>query len=374
MSASTVDWQQLAACCLVLTDEQGRFIQANEHFLHALGLSSNDILERRLSDLLTVGGRIFHQTHWLPLMQMQGGVSEIKLDFVRHDGQRVPMVVNARAVTLPDGRVGHSIAAFLATDRSRFEQALVAARREAQELLRERTALQEEASERSLFAEQLIGIVSHDMRNPLSAIRMGVDMLAMGSHDAAQNRIAERINKSVDRALLLVEDLLDFTLTKTGRSLEVVLADIDLHQVAATGLEELQLAFPKLQLRHESSGDGRVKGSSERLVRVVGNLVANAARYGDNQKPVTVRTLVSDTEAYLDVHNFGPPIDPLLLPIMFQAMTRGVSANAGGVGLGLYIVSQIAIAHGGHASVSSSEANGTRIGIQFPICPGSAVD
>lgn len=133
-------------------------------------------------------------------------------------------------------------------------------RREAQELLRERTALQEAASERSLFAEQLIGIVSHDMRNPLSAIRMGVDMLAMGSQDAAQSRIAERINKSVDRALLLVEDLLDFTLTKTGRSLEVDLSEIDLHEVVGAGLEELQLAFPKLQLRHESLGGGALRG------------------------------------------------------------------------------------------------------------------
>lgn len=370
MSALVDDLFDAAACGLLITDKDGVVLKSNAAFCHALGRESTAVDGRvSFQSLLTVGGRMFHQTHWSPLMQLQGAVAEVKLDFLHQDGRKVPMVVNARVITLADGRPAHSIAAFVATDRDRYEQALLSARAEATALLHERTVLQQGASERSQFAEQLIGIVSHDLRNPLTAIRMGTELLVAVGADARQLRISERINQSVDRALSLVEDLLDFTLTKTGRPLDLTLVGMDLQQVVATGVEELRWAFPAVSLAHVHAGDGSVEGDPERLVRVLGNLVANAARYGDSTRPITVFTSINEGTASLRVHNFGTPIDPLLLPRLFEPMTRGTTAHGAGVGLGLYIVSQIARAHGGQPRVSSSAGEGTHIGIDFPVHP-----
>jgi sigma-B regulation protein RsbU (phosphoserine phosphatase) len=245
VTADSDPWYELAACGLLLTDEDGGILQANALFCHALGY--NDLPQQGVAtfqSLLTGSGKIVYQTHMQPLMQQQGAVAEIKFDFLHRDGPTVVMVVNARKVTLADGGVAHSIAAFVAADRERHEQALLKARTEAEQLLRERTDLQREASERGLFAEQLIGIVSHDLRNPLTAIRIGTEMLVMNESDPAQLRLSRRINLAVDRALSLVEDMLDFTLTKTGRSLDIERNPIDLHQVIAIGIDELRLSFP----------------------------------------------------------------------------------------------------------------------------------
>jgi len=373
VTAPSDAWFEQAACGLLLTDEHGAILQANTLFCRALGRETlPDEGAATFQDLLGIGGRIFHQTHWQPLMQLQGTVSEIKFDLLHRDGHRVAMVVNARVVVLADGRRGHSIAAFVAADRDRYEQALLKARSEAEQLLRERTALQQEASERGLFAEQLIGIVSHDLRNPLTAIRIGTEMLVTDQDDPGQLRLSGRINQAVDRALSLVEDMLDFTLTKTGRSLDIDRVPIDLHQVIDVGIDELRLSFPAIELVHHPAGDGAVEADGNRLLRVLGNLVANAARYGDAAQPITVYTSVIGDTTSLEVHNAGRPIDPALLPQLFQAMSRGASVHGGGVGLGLYIVSQIALAHGGHPTVSSSEAQGTRMGIAFPVRPAPA--
>jgi sigma-B regulation protein RsbU (phosphoserine phosphatase) len=373
VTADSDPWYELAACGLLLTDEDGGILQANALFCHALGY--NDLPQQGVAtfqSLLTGSGKIVYQTHMQPLVQQQGAVAEIKFDFLHRDGPTVVMVVNARKVTLADGGVAHSIAAFVAADRERHEQALLKARTEAEQLLRERTDLQREASERGLFAEQLIGIVSHDLRNPLTAIRIGTEMLVMNESDPAQLRLSRRINLAVDRALSLVEDMLDFTLTKTGRSLDIERNPIDLHQVIAIGIDELRLSFPAIVLEHRQQGDGAVQADAGRLVRVLGNLVANAARYGDARRPITVSTSVSGDAALLEVHNFGTPIEPALLPHLFQAMSRGAGVHGGGVGLGLYIVSQVAQAHGGRPTASSSEAHGTRMGIEFPVRPASA--
>lgn len=364
------DWCDLAPCGLMLTDSSGTILRANAQFCQSLGYRAlPQPGAPTFQSLLSMGGRMFHQTHWQPLLEMQSAVMEVKFDFLHVEGHRVPMVINARVLTLESGQVVHSIAAFAATDRDRYEQALLKAKSEAESLLRERTDLEQQASERSLFAEQLIGIVSHDMRNPLTAIRMGTEMLVMKDSDPGQLKIAERINQSVDRALALIEDMLDFTLTKTGRSLDVERVAIDLHDVADAAIEELRWSFPRITLTHVSEGDGLVWGDSSRLTRVIGNLVANAYRYGDSSHPVTVTTRVHGGRVRLDVHNMGPPIAPSLIPLLFKAMSRGSSSHGGGVGLGLYIVSQIAAAHDGTPYITSTAEDGTRIGIEFPLKP-----
>lgn len=364
-----------AACGLLLTDADGTILRVNRTLCSWLGYEAQALEgAKRFQDLLTVGAKIFHQTHWHPLMQLQGSVAEVKLDFRHGTGQKVPMLVNARTLVLPDARVCHSISASVASDRDRYERELVKARSDAEELLHERTRLQEEASERGLFAEQLIGIVSHDLRNPLTAIRIGTEMLVMDDEDPKRLKMSDRIQRSVDRALLLIEDLLDFTLAKTGRELPTQRSPINFHNVIATGVDELRLAFPEAKINHQITGPAAIEADGERLIRVLGNLVANAARYGDNRAPIKVESAVVGNMARLEVKNSGAPIPSDLIPHLFQAMTRGSLHHGGGVGLGLYIVNQIALSHGGKPFVASDSELGTRLGIEFPIHAATALD
>ncbi len=359
-----------AACGLLLTELDGTIVHANVTFCQWLDYADVGLVGKRFQDLLSVGARMFHQTHWQPLMRLQGSVSEVKMDFKHRDGRKVPMIVNARAHNMEAGQCYYALAAFVVTDRDRYERELLRARAEAVELLRQRTVLEEEARDRGLFAEQMIGIVSHDLRNPLTAIRMGAEMLRLDETDPRRLRLADRINLSVDRALDLISDLLDFTLTRTGRSLPISRKRIRLQEVIAGGIDELRLAFPHLAIIHKHQGAAIVDADRHRLLQVLGNLVANAERYGDRSQPVTVTSAVTGGKACLYVHNHGTAISPAAMPTLFRAMTRGAQDTGGGVGLGLYIVSEIAKEHGGQAFSNSSAQEGTKVGVEFPAKAG----
>ena len=123
-----------AACGLLVTAADGTIVVVNDTFCRWIGLARDELVGRRkLQELLTVGARIFHQTHWAPLLQMQGSVAEVKLDLVHAGGEIKPMILNAVSRTT-DGVVRHEIAAFGAEDRHRYERELLHARRRAEEL------------------------------------------------------------------------------------------------------------------------------------------------------------------------------------------------------------------------------------------------
>src|SRR5690606_18709833 len=110
-------------------------LRANATIRDWLGLPEAELLGRRFSSLLTMGSRLFHQTHWSPLLQMQGSVAEVQLELVHRDGRVLPVLVNAAKRSLRDPRSDVEIAIFVAADRRKYERELLAARRRAEEAL-----------------------------------------------------------------------------------------------------------------------------------------------------------------------------------------------------------------------------------------------
>jgi sigma-B regulation protein RsbU (phosphoserine phosphatase) len=360
-------WLDGAPCGLMQTAADGTFLKANRTFCGWIGLPSSALIgRRRFQDLLTMGARIFHQTHWAPLLQMQGSISEVKLDVVHQDGTTIPMVLNA--VRREDrGAVVHDLAAYVARDRDKYERELVLSRKRLESLVAEATRLEAESKDRAVFAEQMIGIVSHDLRNPLSAIVTAGALLAGQGASASQQRIIERVSRSADRALRLIGDLLDFTQARVGTGLSVSIASVDLHQAVADAVEELIHVYPERVLRHVRAGEGRCSADVHRLHQLIGNLVSNAMTYGDRAHPVTVTSSIEAGSCSIAVHNHGTPIPPEAHATIFEAMTRGATTSATrSVGLGLFIVREIARAHGGIATLDSSAANGTTFRASFP--------
>jgi len=359
-----------AACGLLWTKQDGTILAVNPTFCQWLDFEPVDLVGRKFQELLTMGGQLFHQTHWFPLLEIQGSVTEVKLDLYSQQRQKVAMIVNARAVHTTNAEVVYSIATFVSEDRDRYERELLSTRRVALARLEEISLLRQAAIARSKFSERLVGIVSHDLRNPLCAIRTGTDILTLGEIDSGRLRTAERINESVDRALELIENLLDFTLTESGRPIPMKIKPVDLHELVCSATEELRWTFPSATIQHNAQGHDAVLADAAQLARLLGNLVANANRYGDRSRPIEIRSELRDGLAVLQVINQGPVIPPTLIATMFQPMERGSSDQGGGVGLGLYIVDQISRAHGGQTTIKSSSSDGTCVTVTFPAHPG----
>lgn len=369
-----------APCGLIVTTEEGKILRSNRVFCEWMGLTQGELQGRRFQSLLTMGGRIFHQTHWQPLMRMQGSVAEVKLDLHHRDGHTVTMLLNGVRRDHANGAF-YELALFGTTDRDRYERELLSARKHAEQLLKEKTVAEsalrqakvdlniayEKSQRRALFAEQMVAIASHDLKNPLTAIRMATDMLVRGERTAREARLLEHIGKSSDRAQRMIADLLDLALVRVGNGIGITRSCVDLHKVIGQGLTELRLAFPETTLQHQASGDGDVALDADRIHQLVGNLVANSVAYGDPHQPITVSTHLTNTLATVSVHNWGAVIPDTEICSLFEPMTRHSDRDddVRSVGLGLFIVREIAKAHGGDVTVSSTPDRGTLFTASF---------
>ena len=354
----TADAFELAACGLIQTDDDGLFRRVNHVFAAWVGSSPEELVgKRRFQDLLSVGNRIFHHTHWLPLLAMQGSISEVKLEVIHRDGARVPMVINALRHDV-DGVIVHDIAAFVARDRDRYEQELVRTKQRLE-------TLAAESRDRAAFAEQLIGIVSHDLRNPLSTISMAAKLI--GSAPETSAKYLATIERSVDRATHLLSDLLDFTAARVGAGISITVAPIDLHATVTEAVESLRIGNPKRTLTHIIEGDGMCTLDPQRIGQALGNLVSNAVAYGDPHVPIRITSRVGDKTCAVEVANGGAPIPEATMKMIFEPMKRGTTQGHAtrSVGLGLFIVQRIAKAHGGTATVTSN-SDATTFTIEMP--------
>ncbi|TWO72768.1 HAMP domain-containing histidine kinase [Caenimonas sedimenti] len=363
-----------APCGLLLAGARGEILDVNSTLCRWLKCRKEDLVGvARFQDLLTMGGRIFYQTHLAPLVRMQGSVAEVKLE-LRCQPAPIPVMVNLAERAWQGERLMH-VAVFVAEDRHKYERELLLQRRRAEDLATQHAQDQTDlavaraqAEDRALFAEQMVGIVSHDLRNPLSAIHMSAVLMGMGTLSDTQRTALARVERSVGRAERLIADLLDFTQARLGKGISVRLVRVDLNEVVADCIGELSAAFPERRIVHAGSAVA-CQADADRIAQALGNLVANAAHYGSPDSPVTVTVARQEGRCMLSIHNHGDPIPPALRDALFEPMIRGTTkvAQARGVGLGLYIVREIAKAHGGSVQVESEAERGTTFTLSLPL-------
>lgn len=356
-------------CGIVTTDAKGLIVQANSTFCAWVGFRTEEVVAvMSIQDFLTMGGKLFYQTHLAPLIVMQGSVAEVKLELQHRDEGAVPIVFNAKRY-YRDGVWLLRIAAFVARDRDRYERELLHSRKKLESVAEQEAGLRKQSEDRALFAEQMIGIVSHDLRNPLATIRLGVHTLEKKGVSPDQSKVLSKVHRATDRAIQLVKDLLDFTSARIGKGLSVTPEAIELHQVVALAVEELALAYPGRRIVHLRAGANTCQADANRIAQAIGNLVSNAVSYGDPSRDITVSSAIEDQEWKIAVHNWGKPIAAEAQKHLFSPMVRGVSADSANrnVGLGLYIVKELARAHGGSIDVVSTEEYGTIFELRVPL-------
>lgn len=234
--------------------------------------------------------------------------------------------------------------------------------------LREQEAL---AKERADFQQQLIGIVSHDLRNPIGAISLGAAvMLNRGNLPANQELSAKQIQQAADRASRMVRDLLDFTRARLGGGIPVQPRSVDLKMLVEQVVREIAAAGAEKPIALAAEGDLQGTWDPDRVQQVVQNLIGNAVAYSPAGSEVRVRLEDAGPEVRLSVHNRGEPIPPEQVPHLFDPLRRGKGKDGANpsrsVGLGLYIVQNIARAHGGMVDVQSSAEEGTTFTVILP--------
>jgi len=220
------------------------------------------------------------------------------------------------------------------------------------------------------YRDQTLGILGHDLRNPLGAIVTGATLLisAEGLGDRGVS-IAARMLSSANRMNRMIGDLLDLTRTRLGDQIPVVRAPLDLRPLCRQVIAELEGLRPAGGLTFAPRGDLRGEWDSDRIAQVVSNLVRNAIEHGGAGDPINVRAEDNGSDdVLLTVHNCGPPVPPGDLRSMFEPMVRhsADARSSRGLGLGLYIASQIVLAHGGTLVATSTDAGGTTFTAHLP--------
>lgn len=212
----------------------------------------------------------------------------------------------------------------------------------------------------------LLGVLGHDIRTPLGAIRMSAQLLGRTQGlDDRQSKAVGRIINSSDTMRTMVDELLDFTQTSLGTRLPITRAPCDLQAVCTEVVAELEALHPERKLVLACGGELSGQWDAGRVGQMVSNLVRNAIQHGNPELAVTILVSGGRNEVTVAVHNKGRPILPQSHGTLFEPLGRAKDmggdrhSGSSGLGLGLYIAREIAVAHGGSLEVVSSATDGT---------------
>ena len=219
------------------------------------------------------------------------------------------------------------------------------------------TALRDER-EIAELREQFIAILGHDLRNPLASIGAGASTLLHMPIDEKSARIASRIQRSVERMSGLISDVMDFARCRLGGGFALAKTDdVTLQARLEQVIAELRSAWPDRVIESEFALRARVTCDGPRIAQLLSNLLANSLAHGDPVAPVTVQARAGNDRFELAVVNHGAAIPPEALDRLFLPFSRAsVHSSEEGLGLGLYIASEIARAHDGRLECVSTDA------------------
>jgi signal transduction histidine kinase len=226
---------------------------------------------------------------------------------------------------------------------------------------------------REHLRDRFIGILGHDLRDPLNAASMATFHLLSSSTLAPPERSrVSVIERAVLRMQRMVADVLDFARGHLAGGIPVTVKAGDLGEICRAATDETRGAHPQRTIELKIRGDLLGSFDRDRVLQAMGNLLGNALQHGED--PILLEAWEADDRraVFTRLSNRGRPIPAASLPGLFEAFAQAGEARQGGLGLGLYIVAQIARAHGAVLTVTSSE-EATAFTIQWPRTPLSEV-
>lgn len=218
-----------------------------------------------------------------------------------------------------------------------------------------------------------LAILSHDLRNPLSCIRMAALFVSRAGNENPKAAYAlSQIDTNAETIRRLIDDLIEFASSGLGSTMPLTLGPVDLEPLCREVVDACHTAHPGCKLRFHADGDLSGEWDAARLRQVLSNLIGNALQHGSEAGPIDLSAVSAGSEVVLSVRNEGAPIPPELLATIFDPLVRHATPNSaaprapGSIGLGLYIVREIVVAHGGTVEVASAAAEGTTFIVRLP--------
>jgi len=225
-----------------------------------------------------------------------------------------------------------------------------------------------ERTEALRLSEMFMAVLGHDLRNPLGAIMASAEVAGMVSKDDQVKQFTGRILTSSQRMTRMIEDLLDVTRARVAGGIPIRPQPMDLQPLLERVLAELRAIYPTRTIEVTTSGDLHGTWDSERLAQVVSNLATNALQHGAKDAPVSVEvngdaahevTMCVRNGGSIPEHRRAALFDP------FHDVSR-MAESRNGLGLGLYIVREIVLAHGGSVDVHAGSTNETAFWVRLP--------
>jgi phosphoserine phosphatase RsbU/P len=360
----------------------GRIIFANPRIADLLQSSSESLVGTKLSDYLPLARKVYYETHLAPLLRMQGFFDEVAIDFCRPDGNSVPVLLSAveRHDELAKTKF-ICFTAFPALERRKYERNLVSAknisagdnsrlREELAEHLRARLSAEERlsgAEHAAALREQFIAVLGHDLRNPLAAIEGAMRLIGKTPLNERATAIVGMVHQSVGRMAHIIDDVMDFARGRLGGGLAIHPRNTNLVPILEHVIRELEIAHPERPIERIFNIPEPIYCDGKRIAQLLSNLLANALSHGASDGPVGVTACTEGTTFALAVANTGMPIPQAAMDRLFEPFTReDVRPSQQGLGLGLYIASEIARAHAGKLSVRSDDEE-TCFTLRFPL-------
>jgi PAS domain S-box-containing protein len=349
---------------IFVADLSGRYTDVNDAGCRLLGYSREEIIGKTIVDLIPPSDveRLWQTREEL----LKGGIQVAEWALRRKDGSYVPVEVSAKI--LSDGR-WQGFARDI-SERKRLQREAEQASEQLVESERRSRLAYREAQRATQVRDEVLGIVAHDLRNPLLVIMMEARFLAGHGRELDSTQPAQQIERAVNRMNRLIDDLLDVTRIEAGR-LTVERSRISAAQIAQhAGETQRALAASKsLEIRLDVPGNlCEILGDRDRLLQVFENLIGNAIRFAPTGGTITVGAFRQDAAVRFWVSDTGPGIaiedQPQLFDRFWQART---AKRGGGAGLGLPIVRGIVEAHGGRVWVESAPGSGSTFFFEIPV-------
>ncbi|MEH7880004.1 PAS domain-containing sensor histidine kinase [Rhizobium laguerreae] len=362
------DLYENAPCGYLSLQPDGRIVKVNRTLSTWIGIPAEQLLGKRLHDLLNTSGRIFYETHFAPLLRMQGFFNEVALDLVTVDGKKLPVLANAMERRAEDGALLFTrVTMFQAAERRRYERELVEARAAADAAgatIKAKLAFEQQTAE---LREEFIAVLGHDLRNPLASIAAAARMLRKEKQTDRAIKVLDLMQGSVVRMSALIDNVLDFARGRLGGGITIERRAEHLEPLLRQVIEELRFSHLDRAIEVTIEFDGPINCDSGRIGQLVSNLLGNALTHGAPDEPVRLSAATVDGKLELWIANGGAPISSEAMTGLFQPFFKGEAGTSQrGLGLGLHIASEIARAHGGTITVSSDDKE-TRFTFVMPL-------
>lgn len=352
-----------APCGYIQMDSRGVILRVNNTLRSWLGYEMDaQIGSRPIEDLFSVGGKIYCQTHMLPLLQMQGEISEINLKMTGRNAITFPVLLNAKKDAIEVGEEQtFSVFVLNITQRKMYESELLTERKKAQEAL-------EKLKQVNSDLEQFAYVASHDLQSPLRTIAGIIGLLEKkkiiepGSEGA---KLFSLIKSNANQMRLLVHDLLEYAKVDNN---QLAYTSVSVADVCRVAIDLLRDDVQKNQAVFEITDMPVITGVKSQLVSLFKNIFENAIKYRSQEVPVIVVTCISSEETHnISVSDNGIGFDKQYATEVFSFMKRlHNKANVTGTGLGLTACKRIMSNHGGSISAESELGKGSVFRMHFP--------